>query len=254
MTLSHGMDVAEVEELALFLQQRAIGLRQIAQEINASVYSSIWNGDEARVFSQELWPRHRARLLAAADRLEGLAQSARNNASEQLETSSVRNDAGVPSALGAAAGGPGASSLGSSLRAVADGTSLGGPLLSALGEVRSSGGLTAAGHAVDGFGYFVEGYTIGEDLGTGNYAEAGIGTALVAGDVTADTLKTKGHVGYAAGAALQTWVEVGREARNVDWSAEGMQAIGDASLGDWGSAFGEAVTKMPTKLVTIFGF
>lgn len=254
MVITHGMDAAEVEELALFLQQRAGRLRQIAQEINSRVYSSIWNGDEAQLFSQQLWPRHRARLLAAADRLEGLAQSARNNASEQHQTSSVRNDVGVPSALVVAAGGAGASALGSSLRAVSDGTSLGGPFFSVLGDVKSSGGMKAAGGAFSGFGYFVEGYSIGEDLGTGQYADAGIGTVLVAGDVTADALKTKGHVGYAAGAALQTWVEVGREARNVDWSADGMQAIGDASLADWGSAFGEAVTKMPTKLVKIFGF
>ena len=128
MAITHGMDAGAVEELAVFLQQRASRLRSIAREINARVYSSIWDGEEARMFNQQLWPRHRARLLAAADRLDGLAQSARNNAHEQLDAS-------------------GASGPGSAGQPVGGGRSTGGAWarLGVLGDPESVVGLAAVG-------------------------------------------------------------------------------------------------------------
>lgn len=240
MVITHGMNAVEVEELALFLQHRADRLQLVAQEINGLAHSAIWNGDEAQLFRQQLWPRHRSQLLAAADRLEGLAHSARNNASEQHQASS---------ALGSRA--PSSYSFGTTnqslafglaLRSSTDVTALAGSFFSALGGLMSSGGMKAAGgmKAVGGifgaYGSFVTGYTIGEDLGNGQYVDAGIETALAAGDFGANALKSKGHIGYAAGVALQGWIEVGRAARNVDWSADGMEAVRRASLLEWGDA------------------
>ena len=90
MNLTHGMDTLEVEALGAFFQQRADWLRQITNEINSRVYSSAWDGEDARAFNQQLWPAHRARLLDAAEQLHGLGQSARNNASSASVTSCGR--------------------------------------------------------------------------------------------------------------------------------------------------------------------
>lgn len=254
MNITHGMDADEVEDLGVFLQQRADRLRQIAHEINTRVYSSVWDGEEARMFNQQRWPRHRAQLLAAADHLHALGQSARNNAAEQRDASQPGAAAPAGAYIGAAGAAGLAGSIGTALSEVSDRTSMAGPFFSILGDVKHVPGARAAGGTFSAFGYFTEGYSIGEELAVGRYGDAAFDSAFVAGDLGADALKTKGHVGYAAGVAVQTWVEVGREARNVDWSPEGMRQLREASLQEWGSAFGEALTKMPTRLVKIFSF
>lgn len=98
MSITSGMDVAEVEDLGRFLQQRSERLRRIVQEVNRAVYSVPWEGGVALQFGQQHWPAHRARLQAAADQLHGLAQSALNNAAEQRAVSGNAGGEG-PSAI-----------------------------------------------------------------------------------------------------------------------------------------------------------
>lgn len=85
--ITHGMSAAEVRDLGRYLQQRADRLRQTVREIDARIHRIPWSGNYALDFVHHQWPRHRADLLAAADRIGGLGQSALNNASEQLEAS-----------------------------------------------------------------------------------------------------------------------------------------------------------------------
>jgi hypothetical protein len=119
-----------------------------------------------------------------------------------------------------------------------------------LGHVPGAG---AVGHVVDGFDYFTDGVTIGDDLANGRYVDAGLHGVLTGGDLTADALKmSKTPQGYLGGVAVQAWTQAGRAAMDVDWSAQGMQQIADASLDDWGAAFGDAAKQMPGQLVDIF--
>ena len=91
--------------------------------------------------------------------------------------------------------------------------------------------------------------TAAADFGQHHYMSAGLDAASVA----AGAIKGHGGVtGYVAGVALQTWVQVGRAAQTVDWSAQGMHELQQASLSDWGSALGSAVKQMPGQLWTIF--
>lgn len=71
----------------------------------------------------------------------------------------------------------------------------------------------------------------------------------------ADAIRFKGGpVGFWGAAAIQTWVQVGREAQNVDWSSQGISELVHTSPGDWASSFGETMQQMPGQLKTIFGF
>lgn len=102
-------------------------------------------------------------------------------------------------------------------------------------------------HAVD---VGTQAYGIGESVAQGHYVDAGLRT----GDLAAGELKHHGGVvPYLSGVALQSWVEVGRAAQQVDWSPQGMAALREASLGDWAGAFGESFSQMPGKLGKIFG-
>lgn len=99
MNVTHGMDVAEVEDLGRFLQQRADRLNRIVQEINRAVYAAHWNGGVAVQFGQQYWPGHRARLQAAANGLHGLGQATLHNAAEQRQASGAGGSGGASSQL-----------------------------------------------------------------------------------------------------------------------------------------------------------
>ena len=83
MTVTHGMNVAEVDGLGQRLQMGADRLVAICAELDSVVRGSTWAGPDADRFSFEWWPAHKARLLSASERLHGFGQSALNNAGEQ---------------------------------------------------------------------------------------------------------------------------------------------------------------------------
>jgi hypothetical protein len=245
------MDVAQVEALGRLLQQKAEQLRDAVATIETHVRATTWIGPDAERFKGQWWPQHRGRLQQVAAQVHGFGQSALNNATEQRHASGE-----APGALRFA--GPGAAvgtvALGTALRGVSDGAEPFGALFSTVGDAKNMPLAKTAGHAFGAFGAFASGYTIGEELAGGHYVDAGISTAITGAELSADVLKTKGPLGYGAGAAVQSLTEAAKEARNVDWSANGMRQLQQASLSDWGSAFGEAVTKMPSKVLRIFAF
>lgn len=106
----------------------------------------------------------------------------------------------------------------------------------------------AAGAAFSGLGLAAGSLETVSDLSQGHYVDG----ALRAASTGADVMKGKGPQGYLIGVAVQTWVEVGKAAKEADWSAEGFKAVQNASLGDWAYGFEYAMKKMPAKLFSIF--
>lgn len=86
---THGMNPAEVQQLGSALQAAAQELRAKQRLIDQVVHSAHWTGPDADLFVRRWWPEKRSRLQALATDLEGFGQSALNNASEQLQVSSV---------------------------------------------------------------------------------------------------------------------------------------------------------------------
>lgn len=100
-----GMNVAEVRRMAEQLRHGAEQLRGIISTVDGRVAHSSWDGYDADEFREEWWPGHRQRILEAADRIQGLAQSATNNADEQERVSGTgvgtAGGHGTPSGLNA---------------------------------------------------------------------------------------------------------------------------------------------------------
>lgn len=104
--LTHGMDLEQVEEMALDLRRRAGALETVAAAIDRRVQSTSWSGSDADQFRRTWWPSHRAELLAAAHGLDGLGQAAHNNVIEQRRASEdiVGSVGGVAASAGAGLG------------------------------------------------------------------------------------------------------------------------------------------------------
>lgn len=96
MTLA-GMDVTEVRQLAGELRRAADQLHSLVSTLDGRVSSTGWTGRDADIFKHQWWPQHRQAVLHAADTIQGLGQSASNNADDQERTSST-NASGIPTA------------------------------------------------------------------------------------------------------------------------------------------------------------
>ena len=92
MTMTHGMNLEEVESLGRVLQHHGERIAAISAELESSVVGSEWEGPDADRFRHEWWPVHRSDLLATGEQLRGFGQSALNNAREQRTAS----DPGAP--------------------------------------------------------------------------------------------------------------------------------------------------------------
>lgn len=85
-----GMTVADVERLGRELQEFARMIEEQVRKLDARVNGVDWTGDDARVYKTEWWPQHKKSVLAAKESINGLGQSALNNANEQRQASSRR--------------------------------------------------------------------------------------------------------------------------------------------------------------------
>ena len=85
--ITSGMNVAEVRQLAHSMRQGADRLRAVVSTVDGRVNHSSWVGPQAERFRHEFWPARRSQILHAAAELQGLAQSAGNNADEQERAS-----------------------------------------------------------------------------------------------------------------------------------------------------------------------
>src|SRR6185369_5394515 len=89
MTGFVGMDVAAVQQLAVQLDQRSTQLRDLAHTLDSMVQQlqGAWHGHDATTFAGWWQQQHRPALLACMEAIHGLAQSARNNATDQTSAS-----------------------------------------------------------------------------------------------------------------------------------------------------------------------
>ncbi|GAA4076056.1 CHAP domain-containing protein [Nocardioides kongjuensis] len=98
-----GMDPAIVQQIGTRLKQRAAHLREITAAVESAVHSlqGNWDGQDATDFQAWWTHQHRPALTAVTEQIEGLGQSALNNAQEQL---AVSGGAGAGPGAGAAPG------------------------------------------------------------------------------------------------------------------------------------------------------
>lgn len=89
-SITAGMNPDEVRKLGTELKNRGSDLMRIAGELDKRVASTAWVGADANRFKQDWWPQHRQHIVQFARDLEGLGQSAFNNASEQDRASGTK--------------------------------------------------------------------------------------------------------------------------------------------------------------------
>lgn len=84
-----GMDVEAVERTGRDLKQRATDIGGLLSQIDRLVtnLSSVWDGQDAQQFVSQWWPEHKRSLQTVQQSIDGLGQSALNNASEQRQVS-----------------------------------------------------------------------------------------------------------------------------------------------------------------------
>ena len=85
--ISHGMNVAEVQELGNKLKIAATQIHDMIGMLNGKVANTSWVGPDASKFKNDWWPQHRTHLQSMQNDLNGFGQSALNNASEQAKVS-----------------------------------------------------------------------------------------------------------------------------------------------------------------------
>ena len=85
-----GMDTAQVMNVGQQLKNQGDQINNVIAAINGLVgqLSGIWHGKDATEFESWWNTQHRPALQSAATAVHGLGQSATNNATEQINTSS----------------------------------------------------------------------------------------------------------------------------------------------------------------------
>jgi uncharacterized protein YukE len=84
------MDADAVENSGRQLKSQAANIGSLIAQIDKVVNSlaSVWDGQDAQQFVHDWWPQHKKSLVVAQQQIDGLGQSALNNASEQRQVSS----------------------------------------------------------------------------------------------------------------------------------------------------------------------
>jgi uncharacterized protein YukE len=84
-----GMDVEAVEGVSKQLKAQAGQIGTLVGSIDRIVSGlhGVWDGPDANTFVTQWWPEHKKQLLAAQTQIDGLGQSAWNNAQEQRNVS-----------------------------------------------------------------------------------------------------------------------------------------------------------------------
>jgi len=112
-----GMNVDAVRNLARSLKAQAGSLRAVSNRVDSVVNSiqSDWKGPDAQAFCSWWRNEHRPKLADLINRLEGLSQSAANNADEQEQASSGSPQSGLHGSAGGGGGGGGGGGWGDDL-------------------------------------------------------------------------------------------------------------------------------------------
>lgn len=84
-----GMDVEAVESASKQLKSFAGNIDTLVGNIDKLVngLTGVWDGKDATDFVTNWWPQHKKALMGASKNIDGLGQSAWNNAQEQRQVS-----------------------------------------------------------------------------------------------------------------------------------------------------------------------
>src|SRR5262245_26373154 len=97
------MDAEVVEQAGRQLKNQAANIGTLIAQLDKIVNTlpSVWDGQDAQRFVHSWWPEHKKALVAAQHSVDGLGQSALNNASDQRHVSSTSGSGvGSPTVLG----------------------------------------------------------------------------------------------------------------------------------------------------------
>lgn len=83
-----GMNVENVRNTGNELKRISSEIQGLMNQLNRTVNSTEWIGSDSDRFKNDWWPQHQGQLSKIVQDLEGLGQSALNNAEEQEEVSS----------------------------------------------------------------------------------------------------------------------------------------------------------------------
>jgi uncharacterized protein YukE len=238
-----GMDTDAVESAGRQLKGHAATIGNLIAQLDKTVNTlpSVWDGSDASRFVREWWPQHKKALADAQQHVDGLGQSALNNASEQRDTSS---SAGPGSGHVSGFGGP-TSFIASH---IADpGINL-GDLGHRYGELMNTGvlGPITVENALSKtpLGEYLP-YTdaaamvLDDQVGTGDKVHGVVDFAD--GQLRGAGLE-KGNVPlYLTGVAVSQWGDVVNEASKSDFSSSGVKTVTDYIASDPGGALQGAV-------------
>lgn len=98
--LTHGMNLAEVQDLGRFLQAKAGEVEALAAEVENRVRATSWKGSDADTFRDQWWPAHRKVVRSVSETIRGFGQSALNNVAEQRRASQVDGTVAGPGGSG----------------------------------------------------------------------------------------------------------------------------------------------------------
>jgi WXG100 family type VII secretion target len=89
MAITHGMNVATVEQISTDLKTQAGEIAKIVSKVNSIMgrVAEEWKGKDATTFASEWNDKHRAALTNLQTQLNDLGQKASANAKEQAATS-----------------------------------------------------------------------------------------------------------------------------------------------------------------------
>jgi WXG100 family type VII secretion target len=89
MAITHGMNVANVEQIGSDLKMQSAEIGKIVSKVNSIMtrVAEDWKGNDAVQFSGEWNDKHRTALTNLQTQLNDLGQKASTNAKEQAATS-----------------------------------------------------------------------------------------------------------------------------------------------------------------------
>jgi uncharacterized protein YukE len=86
--ITHGMDIAQVRQLASEMTRAADEIRRLSQQITSKLHSTPWAGPDQQRFESDWTGQHTQQLNTVVQALQDAARTATQNAQEQESTSS----------------------------------------------------------------------------------------------------------------------------------------------------------------------
>jgi uncharacterized protein YukE len=252
------MDADAVETSARQLKSQAASIGSLVAQIDRLVSSlpSVWDGQDAQQFVHDWWPQHKKAFVAAQQQVDGLGQSALNNASEQRQ---VSLDNGTGSAGSSSGGGTDPASAGSGFSSLPN---LGNIYRDFMDQTPIWPISVGTGLGMTPFSSpYADGAALVLDDRLSLQDKVGEGAHSLM-DVAGSEIRQAGFEQrnlplYLWGVAVSQWGDVGSEFSKADFSAGGLKTNGDfiaANPGEAVSAAAEAVVGYLPKLVSNWTF